>query len=121
MFDVLSKHDRRNWALANGVFALIVVGLAGYGVVRVSQRHWNWQPTFHARAEFRAIGGLEIGAKVRVQGIDAGAVEAIEPPKTPGGPVTVVFRIDDRLKTLVRRRDRGDRHARGRRRESRRD
>ncbi|GAC1323038.1 MAG: hypothetical protein NVSMB14_17110 [Isosphaeraceae bacterium] len=29
-------------------------------------------------------------------------MEAIEPPKSPGGPVTVVFRIDDRLKPLVR-------------------
>lgn len=89
-------------ALADGLLTLAVIALSIYGTVRISQRHWNWQPTFQTRAEFHSIGGLEIGAKVRIQGIDAGAVAAIEPPQKPGGLVTVLFRIDERLKPLVR-------------------
>jgi phospholipid/cholesterol/gamma-HCH transport system substrate-binding protein len=88
--------------LANLVLVLVIVALAGFGLSRVARRHWTWQETFHARARFRQIGGLEIGAKARVQGIDAGVVEAIEPPTAPGEPVTVVLRLDRKLRGLVR-------------------
>jgi phospholipid/cholesterol/gamma-HCH transport system substrate-binding protein len=68
----------------------------------VARRHWQWQDTFRVRAEFATIGGLEPGGKVRVQGIDAGVAEAIIPPTAPGRPVTVVLRLDARLRPLVR-------------------
>ena len=42
------------------------------------------------------------GDRVRVQGIDAGVVEAIDPPKLPGGPVVLWLRVDERLHPLVR-------------------
>jgi phospholipid/cholesterol/gamma-HCH transport system substrate-binding protein len=45
---------------------------------------------------------LEVGHRVRVQGIDAGVVEGIEPPGKPGEPVTLVFRVDKKLHPLVR-------------------
>lgn len=89
-------------ALANAAFALAVLGVAGYGVVKVAERHWQWQETFQVRAAFPTIAGLEDGAQVLVQGIDAGVVEAIVPPTSPGGPVTLVLRIDERLRPLVR-------------------
>lgn len=89
-------------ALASALFVLAAVGLAGYGVVEVSRRHWRWQATFSARAEFPTVAGLEVGARVLVQGIDAGAVEAITPPAAPGGAVSVRMRIDERLRALVR-------------------
>jgi phospholipid/cholesterol/gamma-HCH transport system substrate-binding protein len=97
------RREMTRWrAIANAVFVLGVLGLAGYGVRQVSSRNWAWQPTFHARAGFPAIGGLEVGAKVRVQGIDAGVVEKVEPPRQPGGPVVLRFRLDQRLHPLVR-------------------
>jgi phospholipid/cholesterol/gamma-HCH transport system substrate-binding protein len=37
-----------------------------------------------------------------VQGIDAGVVEAVVPPSEPGKPVRLVFRVDARLRSLVR-------------------
>ncbi len=89
-------------ALVSAVFALAVLGLAGFGVVKVAQRHWQWQETFPARVEFATIAGLEGGAQVRVQGIDAGVVESIVPPTVPGGPVTLVLRLDARMRPLVR-------------------
>ncbi len=89
-------------ALANAAFVIVALGLAGYGLRQMAGRAWAWQPTFRVRAGFATIGGLEVGAKVRVQGIDAGVVEAIEPPPRPGGDVGLVFRVDDRLRPLVR-------------------
>jgi phospholipid/cholesterol/gamma-HCH transport system substrate-binding protein len=89
-------------ALLNATLVLGVLGLGGFGVVQVSRRHWQWQETFRARAEFATIAGVQVGDKVRVQGIEAGAVEAIVPPSKPGGPVALVLRLDARLRPLVR-------------------
>lgn len=89
-------------ALANVVLTLALLGVAGFGATLVARRHWQWQETFHARAEFARISGLAVGDKVHIQGMDAGTVAAIEPPRTPGAPVTVLLRIDARLRSLVR-------------------
>jgi len=97
------RREMTRWrALANAGFVLAVLGVVAFGVRQVSRRNWAWQPTFHARAGFSTIGGVEVGAKVRVQGIDAGVIESIAPPGAPGGPVVLRFRLDERLHPLVR-------------------
>jgi phospholipid/cholesterol/gamma-HCH transport system substrate-binding protein len=88
--------------LGNVGFTLAVLALGGMGLYRVAQRHWKVQPTFHIRAQFETISGVEVGHRVRFQGIDAGVVERIIPPSLPGQPVEIVLRIDDRLGALVR-------------------
>ncbi len=89
-------------ALANAGFVLGVLALAGFGVVQVASRQWRVQETFRVRARFSTISGLQAGYRVRVQGIDAGVVEMIEPPGAPGEPVVLVLRVDQRLRPLVR-------------------
>lgn len=68
----------------------------------VAGRQWRVQRTFPVRAEFATIGGVEVGSRVRVQGMDAGVIEAVVPPAAPGGTVGLVFRVDERLRGLVR-------------------
>ncbi len=89
-------------ALANVVVALALVGVGVYAATLVARRHWNWQRTFHARAEFSRVGGLSEGDRVLVQGIDAGVVSSIQPPGKPGGRVGVILRINQKLQPLVR-------------------
>ncbi len=89
-------------AILNLVAALALLGVGGYGATLVARRHWQWQPTVRARAEFPRVGGLAAGDKVRLQGLDAGVVAAVEPPTAPGAPVTVVLRLDARLQPLLR-------------------
>jgi phospholipid/cholesterol/gamma-HCH transport system substrate-binding protein len=89
-------------ALANAGFVLAILLVSGFGMVQVASRQWWVQKTFHVRAALTTIGGLEAGNQVRVQGIDAGAIERIEPPRVPGQPVTLVLRIDERLRPLIR-------------------
>ena len=89
-------------ALANAGFVLAVLAVAGFGVTEVSRRQWRVQRTFPVRARFTTIGGVETGDRVRVQGIDAGVVQDVLPPVAPGDPVTLVFRMDARLRPLVR-------------------
>ena len=89
-------------ALANLLLAIVLLGVGGVGATLIARRHWQVQKTFAARAEFATVGGLGAGDKVRVQGVEAGVVAAIEPPAVPGGPVVVVLRLDERLRSLVR-------------------
>jgi phospholipid/cholesterol/gamma-HCH transport system substrate-binding protein len=97
------RRDIGRWrALANLGFVLTVLALAGFGLYQVAGSHWQVQPTFHACARFETIAGVEVGHRVRLQGIDAGVVERIIPPSAPGQPVELVLRIDQRLRGLVR-------------------
>jgi phospholipid/cholesterol/gamma-HCH transport system substrate-binding protein len=98
----MQREIGRSRALLNAAFVLVVLAVAVFGVTEVSRRQWRVQRTFPVRARFDAIGGVEPGARVRVQGIDAGVVERVAPPGAPGEPVTLVFRIDARLRPLVR-------------------
>jgi phospholipid/cholesterol/gamma-HCH transport system substrate-binding protein len=88
--------------LANAGFVLLVLALAGWGATRVASRQWRVQRTFRVQTDFATIGGIDAGARVRVQGMDAGVIEAVLPPAEPGRPVRLVLRIDDRLHGLVR-------------------
>jgi phospholipid/cholesterol/gamma-HCH transport system substrate-binding protein len=92
----------RKRLLGNAALVLVVLLLAGFAVTQVASRQWRVQRTFTVRAEFASIGGVDPGDRVRVQGMDAGVVSAVVPPAAPGQPVGLVFRVDERLRPLVR-------------------
>jgi len=71
-------------------------------VFAVGSRQWLWSDTFHVRVGFQEIRGIGVGTRARVQGIEAGEVEAVEAPSTPGGEVLLRIRLDGRLRQLVR-------------------
>lgn len=97
------RRDISRWRLlANAGFALAVLAVGGFGLYQVASRRWHVQPTFHVRARFANIAGVEAGHRVRLQGMDAGVVERVIPPQTPGEPVELLLRIDQRLHHLVR-------------------
>jgi phospholipid/cholesterol/gamma-HCH transport system substrate-binding protein len=89
-------------AMANAGFALAILALAGFGMAQVASRQWRIQKTFPVHVDFATIGGLGVGQRVRIQGIDAGVVEAAVPPRAPGQPVHLVLRVDERLRPLIR-------------------
>src|SRR5262245_29535840 len=84
--------------------ATVVVGLALIiaGLFAVGSRQWLWSDTFHVVVGFPQIRGVEPGTRVRVQGIEAGEVESVEPPGTPGENVMLHLRLGGRLRYLLR-------------------
>jgi phospholipid/cholesterol/gamma-HCH transport system substrate-binding protein len=98
----MNQEIGRGRALANAGLVVAILALAGFALVQVASRQWRVQKTFTVAADFATIGGLEAGQRVRIQGIDAGVVAAIVPPSQPGGAVRLVFRLDERLRPLVR-------------------
>ncbi len=88
--------------LANLALMVGVLAVAAFGVSQVATRQWRVQKTFNVSADFATVGGVGEGATVRVQGIDAGVVDAVVPLARPGDQVRLRLRVDESLRHLVR-------------------
>lgn len=98
----MSRSLSRLQAVLLGFVVLLGLGLGGVGLFLVGSRTWFAGDSFHVRSGFKGIQGVELGTRVRVQGIDAGEVVAIEPPAAPGGNVVLKMRIDGKMRSLIR-------------------
>jgi phospholipid/cholesterol/gamma-HCH transport system substrate-binding protein len=85
-----------------GLVVLLGLGLGGLGLFLVGSGTWFAGDTFHVRAGFKGIQGVEEGTRVRVQGINAGQVVAIQQPATPNSDVLVRMRLDGKMRSLIR-------------------
>ncbi len=99
----MSRELTRLQALILGIIVVGVFFLGGYALFAIQERRGLGPDAFTVQAAFRDIGGVEVGTRVRVQGIDAGEVEAIMPPEVPGDPVRLRLRMSGRLRHLVTR------------------
>jgi len=89
-------------ALVLGVVVVLSLGLASAGLFAVGSRGWFGGNSLTVGVGFPAIHGVEVGTRVRIQGIDAGEVTELEPPRQPGGPVILRLRLKGAYKHLVR-------------------
>jgi phospholipid/cholesterol/gamma-HCH transport system substrate-binding protein len=85
-----------------GAAVLLGVGLALFGLFTIGSRGWFGKDALHVRVGFPEIRGVEVGTRVRVQGMDAGEVVSISPPETLGNPVVLRLRLKGEFRTLVR-------------------
>jgi phospholipid/cholesterol/gamma-HCH transport system substrate-binding protein len=87
----VSRSLTRLQAILLGLVVLTGLALGIGGLFAVGGKYWPWNDTFDLRAPFpRAV---EVGTRVRVQGIDAGEVAAVGPPAKPGEPVVLTLRL----------------------------
>lgn len=98
----MSRTLSRLQALVLGLIVLAGMGLAGVGLFAVGSRGWFGKDPLHVRVGFREIRGVEVGTRVRIQGIDAGEVVNILPPEAPDGPVVLRLALKDEYRRLVR-------------------
>jgi len=88
-------------ALVLGVVVLTAAGLAVGGLFAVGSRGWFGKDALHVRTGFKEIRGVEVGTRVRIQGIDAGEVVQINPPDSPDGNVVLRMRLKGEYRHLV--------------------
>jgi len=84
-----------------GIFVIGGLALFGIGMFLIGDRHQAFTHHVEYYSEFANLIGLTDGAKVRVGGMDAGQVIAIEVPDSPSR-FRVKWRIDAKLRGLVR-------------------
>jgi phospholipid/cholesterol/gamma-HCH transport system substrate-binding protein len=98
----VSRSLTRLQAVVLGVVVLLGVGLATTGLFAVGSRGWFGKDALQVSVGFPEIRGVEVGTRVRIQGIDAGEVTAIRPPEQPDGPVQLHLRLKGEFRHLVR-------------------
>lgn len=91
----MSQSLSRLQAIALGLVVLAALGLGGYGVARVAEKQGVWADTVEVTAGFPEAHDITPGTPVRLRGVDAGQVVAVEYPDHdgPGAEVTVRMRL----------------------------
>ncbi len=89
-------------ALVLGLVVVVAFVLAVAGLFAIGSRGWYGKDALHVRTGFPEIRGVEVGTRVRIQGIDAGEVVDIVPPDSPDGNVVLRLRLKSEFRHLVR-------------------
>jgi phospholipid/cholesterol/gamma-HCH transport system substrate-binding protein len=92
----------KNHNVVVGVFTTFAVVLFGVGLFLIGNQHkaFNRHVVFYTN--LRNVNGLTKGAKIRVDGMDAGELQSIEIPSTPSQKFRVKMNVEDRLHGLIR-------------------
>ena len=98
----MSRSLTRLQAVVLGTVLLLGAGLAVVGLFAVGSRGWFGKDALEVRVGFREIRGVEVGTRVRIQGMDAGEVVAITAPEDPDGAVVLRLRLKGDFRRLVR-------------------
>jgi phospholipid/cholesterol/gamma-HCH transport system substrate-binding protein len=96
----VSRSLTRVQAAALGAVVLLAVAGGVYGLFLLLP--WLGGDALEVRVGFDNVGGVEKGTRVRLQGMDAGEVAAVEPPAEPGDPVMLRLRLKGDFRRLVR-------------------
>jgi len=85
-----------------GIFVVGGLLLFGIGMFLIGDRHQAFARHVEYYSEFVNLAGLAKGANVRVAGMDAGQVLSIDVPDSPSSRFRVRWRINEKLRGLVR-------------------
>ena len=85
-----------------GIFVIGGLLLFGVGMFLIGDRHQAFAKHIEYYSEFVNLAGLAKGANVRVAGMDAGQVLSIDVPDSPSSRFRVKWRINEKLRGLVR-------------------
>jgi phospholipid/cholesterol/gamma-HCH transport system substrate-binding protein len=89
-------------AVGAGAFVLVGVVLFTAALFMIGSRRMLFEDRFPLYTEFARLGQLEVGAVVRVAGLDAGEVTEIHIPPSPSGKFRVRMEVLDDLHPLIR-------------------
>jgi len=92
----------KNRNVSMGLFVAGGLVLFGAGMFLIGDRRQAFGRHMEYYSEFTNLAGVSNGAKVRVGGMDAGEVVAINVPDSPSSRFRVRWRISERLRGLVR-------------------
>jgi phospholipid/cholesterol/gamma-HCH transport system substrate-binding protein len=92
----------KNHNVSVGLFAAAGLLLFGIGMFLIGDRRQAFGRHMEYYSEFVNLAGLSNGANVRVGGLDAGEVLAINVPDSPSSRFRVRWRVGEKLRGLVR-------------------
>src|SRR5271156_2758111 len=92
----------KNHNVIVGVFITAAIVLFGAALFLIGDQHKAFRRHVVFYTNFQNVDGIPKGSTVRVDGIDAGELEAIEIPSSPNQKFRLKMNVDDRLRGLIR-------------------
>jgi len=86
-----------------GAFILVSLILFGVMVFWVGDRQFLFSRTYHVKAPFENVAGLDEGAPVRAGGVRVGTVERIHLPHQPGDKVSVILKLENSTREVIKK------------------
>jgi len=87
---------------AMGAFVIGGFLLFGVGLFLIGDRRLLFSDSGEYYSEFAQVSSLEVGAMVRVAGMNAGEVLEVQVPSAPEGKFRIKFSIVEKLHPIVR-------------------
>lgn len=93
----------RAQAIVLGLVVMVSLGLSGIGLSQIGSNRGYWSNAFEIEAGFPEVHDIAPGTPVRIRGVNAGQVIAIEYPDSddPHSDVTVRMRLDGRFTNRI--------------------
>jgi phospholipid/cholesterol/gamma-HCH transport system substrate-binding protein len=92
----------KNHNVIVGVFITAAVALFGAALFLIGNEHKAFRRHVVFYTNFQNVDGIPKGAKVRVDGMDAGEVESIQIPSSPSQKFRLKMNVEERLRGLIR-------------------
>jgi phospholipid/cholesterol/gamma-HCH transport system substrate-binding protein len=92
----------KNHNVLVGVFTAAGILLFAAGLFLIGNQHKAFHRHIVFYTSFRNVAGLPKGAKVRVDGMDAGEVQSIQIPSQPSEKFRVKLNVEDQFRGLIR-------------------
>jgi phospholipid/cholesterol/gamma-HCH transport system substrate-binding protein len=85
-----------------GAFIVTTLAILAVGIFIIGSKQYLFTSTYRLKAQFSNVVGLDVGAGVRVGGVQRGTVHSIDLPHRPGDKVTVVMDLDKSTHDIVK-------------------
>jgi phospholipid/cholesterol/gamma-HCH transport system substrate-binding protein len=85
-----------------GAFIFTTLAILAVGTFIIGNKQYLFTSTYRLKAQFSNVVGLDVGAVVRVGGVQRGTIHSIELPHQPSDKVTVVMDLDDRTHDIIK-------------------
>jgi phospholipid/cholesterol/gamma-HCH transport system substrate-binding protein len=92
----------KNHDVIVGVFITAAIVLFGAALFLIGNEHKAFRRHVVFYTNFQNVDGIPKGAKVRVDGMDAGELESIQIPSSPSQKFRLKMNVEDRLRGLIR-------------------
>jgi phospholipid/cholesterol/gamma-HCH transport system substrate-binding protein len=92
----------KNHNLVVGVFTAAAIALFAVALFLIGNEHKAFRHHVVYYTNLHNVDGLPKGAKVRVDGMDAGEIQSIEIPEHPSAKFRLKMNVEDRLHSLIR-------------------
>ena len=85
-----------------GAFIFTTLAILAVGTFIIGSRQYLFTSTYRLKALFSNVVGLDVGAGVRVGGVQRGTVHSIDLPHRPGEKITVVMDLASQTHDIIK-------------------